>query len=288
MRSSQPRLSHPAPSSSRPLRFPSARQRADRTLRLPSDGPSIVLHAMRHQAATSRPEQCWPPRVRQTPRARPASVVLPEQEPQARRRCARTGRARAMCPSGGVRSTSMTTTQAIIDSIDDRVRALNEQIGTLTTARAALTGGDPRAIKRPRRNTTRAAASTDGPATDSRVEPQARSVSKRPSERSRPARKTSLGLAKPTRRRKGRADEAVTPERLELLLSDNGGMTTSALAERAGGSRDQILTLLRQLEATGRIRRTGQRRSTRWHAITDEERIHKRAAELAALSKKTA
>ena len=193
-----------------------------------------------------------------------------------------------MCRSGGVRSTSMNTTQAIIDSIDDRVRALNEQIGTLTTARAALTCGDPRAIKRPRRNTTRAAASTDGPETDSRVEPQARPVSKRPSERSRQARKTSPGLAKPIRRRKGRADEAVTAERLELLLSDNGGMTTSALAERAGGSRDQILTLLRQLEATERIRRTGQRRSTRWHAITDEERIQKRAAELAALSKKNA
>jgi len=65
-------------------------------------------------------------------------------------------------------------------------------------------------------------------------------------------------------------------------------MTTSALAERAGVSRGQILSLLRELEATGRIRRTGQRRSTRWHAITDEERIQKRTAELSALSKKTA
>jgi sugar-specific transcriptional regulator TrmB len=65
-------------------------------------------------------------------------------------------------------------------------------------------------------------------------------------------------------------------------------MTTSALAERAGVSRGQILSLLREPEATGRIRRTGQRRSTRWHAITDEERIQKRTAELSALSKKTA
>lgn len=119
----------------------------------------------------------------------------------------------------------MNTTQESIDSIDDRVRALNDQIDTLTTPRAALTGGDTLAIKRPHRNATRDSGSTDGPETDSAVKPQDRSVSKRPSERSRPARKSSPSLAKPTRRRKGRADEAVTAERLELLL---GRSTPSA------------------------------------------------------------
>jgi len=74
--------------------------------------------------------------------------------------------------------------------------------------------------------------------------------------------------------------------RLELLLSENGGLTTSVLAERANGNRDQVLTLLRELEAAGRVRRTGQRRSTRWHAITDEDRIRQRAAELAARSRR--
>jgi DNA-binding IclR family transcriptional regulator len=74
--------------------------------------------------------------------------------------------------------------------------------------------------------------------------------------------------------------------RLESLLSENGGLTTSALAERTNGNRDQVLTLLRELEAAGRIRRTGQRRSTRWHAITDEDRIRERAAELAARSRR--
>jgi hypothetical protein len=193
-----------------------------------------------------------------------------------------------MCRSGGVRSTSMNTTRAIIASIDDRVRDLNKEIATLNTARAALTVGDSQAIKGSRRNETSAAGSTNERETDRAVKRPSRQVSRRPTERPRPAQKNSAAAAKPTRRRKGRADEAVTAERLELLLFENGGMTTSALAERAGGSRDQILTLLRQLEATGRIRRTGQRRSTRWHAITDEERIQKRAAELAALSKKTA
>ena len=56
---------------------------------------------------------------------------------------------------------------------------------------------------------------------------------------------------------------------------------------RANGDRDQVLTLLRELEAAGRIRRTGQRRSTRWHVITDEDRIRERAAELASRRKRT-
>ena len=75
--------------------------------------------------------------------------------------------------------------------------------------------------------------------------------------------------------------------RLELLLSEDGGLTTSAIAERTNGNRDQVLTLLRELESAGRIRRTGQRRATRWHAITDEDRIRERAAELAARRKRT-
>ncbi len=73
-----------------------------------------------------------------------------------------------------------------------------------------------------------------------------------------------------------------------MLLSENGGLTTSALAERTNGDRDQVLTLLRELEAAGKIRRTGQRRGTRWHAITDEDRVRERAAELAGRRRRTA
>ena len=82
--------------------------------------------------------------------------------------------------------------------------------------------------------------------------------------------------------------EVVPAGRLEALLSENGGLTTAALAERTNGNRDQVLTLLRELETAGRIRRTGQRRSTRWHAITDEDRIRERAADLAARRKRAA
>jgi hypothetical protein len=43
--------------------------------------------------------------------------------------------------------------------------------------------------------------------------------------------------------------------------------------------------MLRELEQAQRVRRTGQRRATRWHAVTDEDRTRERAAELASRSR---
>jgi hypothetical protein len=144
----------------------------------------------------------------------------------------------------------MKTTRDIVDSIEDRLRELNQEIETLSAARVALDGVDA-------------------------------------SEATRPA--PSHRAVRRTRRRAkaARSGEIVPAGRLEVLLSENGGLTTSALAERTNGDRDQVLTLLRELEAAGRIRRTGQRRSTRWHAITDEDRIRERAAELASRRKRS-
>jgi hypothetical protein len=90
------------------------------------------------------------------------------------------------------------------------------------------------------------------------------------------------------RRRRARAKrttEVVPAGKLEQLLSESDGLTTAALASQANGRPDQVRTLLRELEAAGRIRRTGERRGVRWHAITDEDRIAARAAELAARSR---
>jgi hypothetical protein len=153
----------------------------------------------------------------------------------------------------------MTNTQQIIESIDDRLRKLNGEIETLTAARSALDAGHAPPAKR-RSTATESANGTGSP---------------RPVRRAR-------------RPKSDRPVEVVPAGRLELLLSETGGLTTSALAEQANGDRDQVLILLRELEAAGRIRRTGQRRSTRWHAITDEDRIRERAAELAARRKPTA
>jgi hypothetical protein len=157
----------------------------------------------------------------------------------------------------------MKTTQQIVDSIDSRLRELNREIETLGAARSALgNGGESRATPRPR--ATAPAPTATAPA---------------------PTRKTARRKPRATAPRSG---EVVPAGRLEVLLSENGGLTTSALAERTNGKRDQVLTLLRELEAAGRIRRSGQRRGTRWHAITDEDRIRERAAELASRRKKTA
>jgi hypothetical protein len=90
-----------------------------------------------------------------------------------------------------------------------------------------------------------------------------------------------------TRRgRRRRSGEAVSAVKLEGLLTEHSGITSTALAELADGRRDQVLTVLRELETAGRARRTGQRRGTRWHAVTDEDRISARVAELEKQSKR--
>jgi len=89
-----------------------------------------------------------------------------------------------------------------------------------------------------------------------------------------------------TRRRPARkAQEIVPAGKLTALLSGSGGMSTAELAEASNGKPDQVLALLRELETGDQIRRTGQRRGTRWHLITDEDRVAARAAEIAAQSR---
>jgi hypothetical protein len=179
----------------------------------------------------------------------------------------------------------MRSTDDIIDSIDDRLRQLNEEIRTLTAARAGMHGRDVTSTGRRQRRPTRRISRDDGAtgagATAGSAGREATGMS---SESALPASQKSPVRTKP-RRPPQRGAVDVAAGRLEALLSEHGEMTTPALAERAHGNRDQILTVLRELEAAGRVRRSGQRRSTRWHVITDEERIQKRAAELAARSK---
>jgi len=180
----------------------------------------------------------------------------------------------------------MTRTEDIIDSIDDRLRQVNEEIRTLTATRAALDGrGAPAIGRRQRKPTRRVSRDNDGTGARAAAEPTGEGVSGTSSEESPPAPQRSRVRAKPRRPRQPESVDVAAAVRLEALLSEHGEMTTSALAERANGTRDQVLTVLRELEGTGRVRRSGQRRWTRWRAITDEERIQKRAAELAARRK---
>jgi predicted ArsR family transcriptional regulator len=70
--------------------------------------------------------------------------------------------------------------------------------------------------------------------------------------------------------------------KLELLLTDSDGLSAVALASRAGGDAAQVLPQLRELERSGKVRREGRGRGTRWHWITDKDRVDTRAAELEA------
>ena len=93
-----------------------------------------------------------------------------------------------------------------------------------------------------------------------------------------------LGRAR-RRGRRNRSDAwagvAVGTEALKRLLSDtSAGLSANAIAAQAGAGYNPTLTLLRELEADGQVRRSGSRRSTLWRLVTDEERIAERAAEL--------
>jgi hypothetical protein len=77
----------------------------------------------------------------------------------------------------------------------------------------------------------------------------------------------------------------VDAERLQALLGEHDGLTTTAIVQHTAANRVRILAVLRRLETDGQIRRTGVRRSTRWHVITDEDRIAQRAAQLASQSR---
>ncbi|HEY2438221.1 MAG TPA: hypothetical protein VGH93_13655 [Solirubrobacteraceae bacterium] len=85
---------------------------------------------------------------------------------------------------------------------------------------------------------------------------------------------------------KPKPTEVVPAGALSRILAENPGLTTSALAQLANADRDQVLTLLKEMESAGDARRTGVRAGTRWFAITDEDRIQARAAELARRSKR--
>jgi hypothetical protein len=180
----------------------------------------------------------------------------------------------------------MRTTQEIVESIDKRLRELDDEIKTLDAARVALDNQERRPSTRPSVSVTNPRNRADS--AKSRTKTSARSsgtsveVSAESAPRSRKRVRTT------SRARAKGALKAAPAERLESLLSGNGGMTTSALAEQTGGDRDHVLKLLRELEAAGRVRRTGQRRGTRWQTITDEDRIRERAAELEATRKRPA
>lgn len=183
----------------------------------------------------------------------------------------------------------MRTTQEIVESIDTRLRELRKEIKTLDTARAALEAREAGSPRRAAREATQRDTSASGVSLRTRSPAKSNGRASAPTrgERSRRSRRAPLKASRPKANRAGNAFPA---DRLESLLSGNGngGLTTSELAAKANADRDRVLGMLRELETAGRVRRSGQRRATRWHAITDEDRIRERAAELEATRRRPA
>lgn len=144
--------------------------------------------------------------------------------------------------------TDMPSLEQLVRSIDARIREVNHEIESLQGARSALL------------------ANGSAPAAAQAIE-------------RRPARRLRRRRARPTPARRA---EVLLAETAERMLAETDGMSTGTLARQAGADRDQVLALLRDLETAQRVRRTGQRGATRWHAITDEDRIRERAADLAS------
>jgi hypothetical protein len=95
-----------------------------------------------------------------------------------------------------------------------------------------------------------------------------------------------------TSRRRHRAPtkpsyEIMPSGKLIALLADGDGLSTRQLAAQSNADPSQVLALLKEQEEAGQVRRSGSRAATRWHAITDEDRIAARAAELEASSRRS-
>jgi predicted Rossmann fold nucleotide-binding protein DprA/Smf involved in DNA uptake len=153
----------------------------------------------------------------------------------------------------------MASIDQIAHSLDGRIAELTGEIDSLERARHALTN--------------------DGSSRASVAEhvPEASAPRAAPTTRARRA-------SNPRKRSK---KTVVLPAgKLETLLAAaDDGISASAIAEEENASYDQVLTLLRELEQAGRVRRTGSRRTSRWRVVTDDERVAARAAELEARSR---
>jgi hypothetical protein len=187
---------------------------------------------------------------------------------------------------------SMSYIPTLVASLDARLDELAVEISTLADALAALltTSARPAATaaqngaarKRSRRQarpTTAPAAKPTSPATDPTPALATATRSASTSEAATPRRRT---VAKAPKKR---AVGSLSTAELERLLAEStSGLSARAIAERAGAGYGRVLSLLRELEVAGTVRRTGTRRSTLWLLITDEERIAQRAAELERLA----
>jgi hypothetical protein len=186
------------------------------------------------------------------------------------------------CPMPWPYDGAMQSIEQLIQSIDGRIRELSGEIAALQDARTVLISNGAA----PTTSTAAPIRSVAAPLA-SRAAPVSSGGTLVPSPVPRGGAERGAPLAAAARRRKPRRKAMVlTVDTAERMLAESDGVTTAELAKQAGADRDQVLKVLRELETARRVRRTGQRRATRWHAFTDEDRIRERAAELASRARR--
>jgi hypothetical protein len=156
----------------------------------------------------------------------------------------------------------MLDSQEVLNSIDKRLVEARKEIASLESALTAM----------------RKRSQKSAPAAATRATRPSRAATSKPATNG--AAPTNGRTSRPRKAAAKRRSEVVPAGKLVTLLGTGSGMTTAELVTQTGGDRQQLLTLLRELEAAGEVRRSGERRATRWHVITDEDRIAARVAEL--------
>lgn len=155
-------------------------------------------------------------------------------------------------PAHTIAGMTIPTIEDLISSIDSRLRQLHREIEQLGQARAALLNGsaqpEPNVEPKPQRK------------------PRARTRRPQKAEATKP--------------------EVVPAGKLLAVLNGSDGHTTAQIAKITNGDANQLLELLKEMEQQGDVKRSGERRATRWHLITDEDRIAERAAEIIERTKK--
>jgi hypothetical protein len=172
---------------------------------------------------------------------------------------------------------------SLVASIDRRLDQITEEIAQLTRDRAALEQSAADAASADGVVDDAASTSTSDakPAARPPVHPRNGNSARRHPRAARNGARTGSPAARATRR----GTRPLGQEELERILGDaKSGLSASTIADQAGAGYQPTLTLLRELEAKGAVRREGSRRSTRWRLLTDEDWIAERTAELERLA----
>jgi hypothetical protein len=102
-------------------------------------------------------------------------------------------------------------------------------------------------------------------------------------------RRSARGRATRQRASNGRTagKVALTPDVVVRLVTPEG-VPAREIRSQVNGSDNQVLKVLKDLESEGKIKRTGQRRATKWHRVTGSDQAAARATtqQATALSEK--